>query len=63
MSILAVRNIDTDIQIAAVSNAETHVEKMRTVGADTVLNLRGIGGQLLASAVNDDLDMSSLADQ
>jgi K+ transport systems, NAD-binding component len=63
MSILAVRNIDTDIQIAAVSNTETHVEKMRAVGADTVLNLRGIGGQLLASAVNDDLDMSSLADQ
>ncbi len=54
LSILAVRNVDPDVRIVAVANNETHVAKMRSVGADEVINLRGIGGQLLGKAVSNE---------
>ena len=59
LAVLAARNVNPGVRIVAVANGDTHVEKLDTVGADEVIDLRSIGGQLLGATV---LDAGSDAD-
>jgi voltage-gated potassium channel len=51
LAVLAARNVNPDVRIVAVANEETHVGKLDAVGADEVIDLRAIGGQLLGASV------------
>mgnify|MGYP000680330744 CR=1 FL=1 len=53
LAVLATRNVNPDVRIVAVANGDTHVDKLETVGADEVIDLRSIGGQLLGATVLD----------
>jgi voltage-gated potassium channel len=51
LAVLATRNVNPDVRIVAVANGDTHVDKLDTVGADEVIDLRSIGGRLLGATV------------
>jgi voltage-gated potassium channel len=51
LAVLAARNVNPDVRIVALTNSETHVEKLRAVGADEIVDLRAVGGQLLGASV------------
>ena len=53
LAVLATRNVNPDVRIVAVANGDTHVDKLETVGADEVIDLRSIGGRLLGATVLD----------
>jgi len=53
LAVLATRNVNPDVRIVAVANGDTHVDKLATVGADEVIDLRSIGGRLLGATVLD----------
>ena len=53
LAVLAARNVNPDVRIVAVANGDTHVDKLETVGADEVIDLRSIGGRLLGATVLD----------
>ena len=53
LAVLATRNVNPDVRIVAVANGDTHVDKLDAVGADEVIDLRSIGGQLLGATVLD----------
>lgn len=51
LGVLATRNVNPDVHIVAVANEEMHVEKLRAVGADDIIDLHAIGGRLLSESV------------
>ncbi|MGQ4555555.1 NAD-binding protein [Halobellus sp. GM3] len=51
LAVLAARSVHPDVRIVAVANEETHVDKLRAVGADEVIDLRAIGGRRLGESV------------
>jgi len=68
LAVLAARNVNPGVRIVAVANGDTHVDKLDTVGADEVIDLRSIGGRLLGATVlgtdpeDDDTAASGLED-
>jgi voltage-gated potassium channel len=54
LCVLAARNVGPDVRIVAAAHGERHVDKLRTVGADEVVNPWAIGGRLLGRSVLDD---------
>ncbi|MFB6252065.1 MAG: NAD-binding protein [Halobellus sp.] len=53
LAVLATRGVSPDIRIVAVANTETHANKLDSVGADEVIDLRSIGGRLLGASILD----------
>ena len=51
LAVLATRNVNPEVRIVAVANGDTHVDKLASVGADEVIDLRSIGGRLLGATV------------
>jgi voltage-gated potassium channel len=51
LAVLAARSVNPEVRIVAVANEETHVDKLRVVGADEVIDLRAIGGRRLGESV------------
>jgi len=54
LAVIATRNVDLDIRIVAAANKEKNVDKLRSVGADNVINPGTIGGRLLGKSVLND---------
>lgn len=53
LAVLATRTVSPNIRIVAVANNETHANKLDSVGADEVIDLRSIGGRLLGASILD----------
>ncbi len=51
LAVLATRNVAPDVRTVAAATDRKHVEKLRSVGADEVIDPRTIGGQLLGQSV------------
>ncbi len=51
LAVIAVRNVAPDIRVVAAANHAKNVDKLRSVGADLVINPGTIGGQLLGRSV------------
>ena len=62
LSVLATRNVAPDVRVVAAANEERNVEKLRSVGADDVINPLEIGGRLLGRSVLDRDSRSLLSD-
>ncbi len=54
LAVIAANNVDPDVRVVAAANEEKHVDKLESVGADTVINPRTIGGRLLGRSVLDE---------
>lgn len=54
LAVIATKNVNPDVHIVAAANEEKHVDKLESVGADRVINLGTIGGQLIGRAVLDE---------
>ncbi len=54
LAVIAATNVAPDVRVVAAANQEKHVDKLESVGADTVINPRTIGGRLLGRSVLDD---------
>ena len=53
LALLATRNVAPDVRTVAAATDGKHVEKLREVGADEVIDPRTIGGRLLGRSVLD----------
>jgi voltage-gated potassium channel len=51
LTVVAVRRVVSDVRVVAVATSERHVEKFEDVGADEVVNLRQLGGRVLAESL------------
>lgn len=51
LAVLATKNVAPDVRTVAAATDRKHVEKLRSVGADEVIDPRSIGGQLLGRSV------------
>jgi len=51
LAVLATRNVDADVHVVAAANEAMNVEKLKSVGADDVVNPLEIGGRLLGRSV------------
>ncbi|MFB6298140.1 MAG: NAD-binding protein [Salinirussus sp.] len=60
LAVLAAENVNSDVRIVAAANEAKHVDKLRTVGADEVINPLTIGGRLLGRSVLDESDSASV---
>lgn len=54
LAVLAARQSNPDVRVVAAAKDPRHVEKLRGVGADTVLSPAVLGGQLLGRSVLDE---------
>ena len=54
LAVLAVKSVAPDVRVVAVANERKHVEKLRSVGAARVVDLRSLGGRLLGRSVLDE---------
>ena len=61
LAVIAARNVAPNTRIVAAANETKHVEKLRSVGADEVINPGTIGGQLLGRSVLGEPSTGSLA--
>jgi len=53
LAVLAARNVAPDVRTVAAATDGKHVGKLRSVGADEVIDPRSIGGHLLGRSVLD----------
>jgi voltage-gated potassium channel len=53
LAVLAAKSVNPDVRVVAAATEAKHVEKLRSVGADEVVNPRSIGGTLLGRSVLD----------
>jgi voltage-gated potassium channel len=60
LAVLAVRNVAPDVRIVAAASEAQHVQKFEDVGADVVIDMRSLGGELLARSVADGTDPDEL---
>ncbi len=58
LAVMAAKNVNPDVRVVAAANETKHVEKLRSVGADEVVNPLSIGGRLLGRSVLDAEDAS-----
>ena len=56
LAILAARRANPDVRVVAAASNPRHVEKLRDVGADTVISPTVIGGRLLGRSVSGQSD-------
>ncbi len=54
LAVIAARSVAPDVRVVALANEGKHVEKLRSVGAEEVIDLRTIGGRLLGESVLDE---------
>ncbi len=63
LAVLAARTLNPEIRIVAAASGTTHVEKLERVGADDVVSLMGVGGQVLGRSVLTGTPASSLFEE
>lgn len=51
LAVIATKSVAPDVRVVALANQGKHVEKLRSVGAEEVVDLRTIGGRLLGESV------------
>ncbi|MFB6169050.1 MAG: NAD-binding protein [Haloferacaceae archaeon] len=51
LAVIAAKSVAPDVRVVALANQGKHVEKLRSVGAEEVVDLRTIGGRLLGESV------------
>jgi voltage-gated potassium channel len=56
LAILAARRANPDVRVVAAASDQRHVEKLRDVGADTVISPTVIGGRLLGRSIAGETD-------
>ena len=54
LAVIAAKSVAPDVRVVALANEGKHVEKLRSVGAEEVIDLRTIGGRLLGESVLDE---------
>jgi voltage-gated potassium channel len=54
LAVIAAKSVAPDVRVVALANQGKHVEKLRSVGAEEVIDLRTIGGRLLGESVLDE---------
>jgi voltage-gated potassium channel len=54
LAVIAAKKVAPDVRVVAAANEGKHVDKLRSVGAERVVDLRSIGGRLLGESVLDD---------
>jgi voltage-gated potassium channel len=54
LAVIAAKAVAPDVRVVALANQGKHVQKLRSVGAEEVIDLRTIGGRLLGESVLDE---------
>jgi voltage-gated potassium channel len=56
LAVVAARQANPDVRIVAAATDQKHADKLKTVGADTVISPAVIGGRLLGQSVLGEAD-------
>ena len=54
LAVIAAKAVAPGVRVVALANQGKHVQKLRSVGAEEVIDLRTIGGRLLGESVLDE---------